>query len=82
MSDAFWRHIQLLLPKYSQSPLGRLPRADLWQVMNGAIYVLHTLRRRQCVLKQLSQRPFHSMRSDFFDSALLVWGAWICLAAR
>ena len=42
MSDAFWRHIQPLLPKYRSSPRGGRPRADLRQVMNGIYYVLRT----------------------------------------
>ena len=42
MPDALWRHIQPLLPKYPQSPLGGRPRADLRRVMNGIFYVLRT----------------------------------------
>jgi transposase len=42
MSDAFWRHIQPLLPKYTQSPHGGRPRAKPRQVMNGIFYVLRT----------------------------------------
>ena len=42
MADAFWRHIQPLLPKYSRSPKGGRPRVNLRQVMNGIFYVLRT----------------------------------------
>jgi transposase len=42
MSDAFWRHIQPLLPKYKRSLHGGRPRVDLRQVMNGIFYVLRT----------------------------------------
>ena len=42
MSDAFWRHIQPLLPSYPRSRKGGRPRADLRQVMNGIFYVLRT----------------------------------------
>ncbi len=42
MSDAFWRHIQPLLPKYPWSPRGGRPRANLRQVMNGIYYILRT----------------------------------------
>lgn len=42
MSDAFWRYIQPLLPKYPRSPRGGRPRANLRQVMNGIFYVLRT----------------------------------------
>lgn len=42
MSDAFWRYIQPLLPKYLRSPHGGRPRANLRQVMNGIFYVLRT----------------------------------------
>jgi putative transposase len=42
MSDAFWRHIQRLLPNYSRSVRGGRARANLRQVMNGIFYVLRT----------------------------------------
>ena len=42
MSDAFWRYIQPLLPKYPTSPHGGRPRANLRRVMNGIFYVLRT----------------------------------------
>ena len=42
MADAFWRHIQGLLPRYSRSPCGGRPRAKLREVMNGIFYVLRT----------------------------------------
>lgn len=42
MSDAFWRHIEPLLPKYPRSPRGGRPRANRRQVMNGIFYVLRT----------------------------------------
>ena len=42
LSDAFWRHIQPLLPKYARSLLGGRPRVNLRQVMNGIYYVLRT----------------------------------------
>ena len=42
LSDAFWRHIQRLLPKYSRSPHGGRPRANLRRVMNGIFYILRT----------------------------------------
>ena len=42
MSDAFWRHIEPLLPKYPRSPSGGRPRANRRQVMNGIFYVLRT----------------------------------------
>jgi transposase len=42
MSDAFWRHLQPLLPKYRRSPRGGRPRVDVRQVMNGIFYVLRT----------------------------------------
>ncbi len=42
MSDAFWRHIQPLLPKYTCSPRGGRPRVNLRKVMNGIYYVLRT----------------------------------------
>ena len=42
LSDAFWRHIQPLLPNYPRSPRGGRPRVNLRQVMNGIYYVLRT----------------------------------------
>jgi putative transposase len=42
MSDAFWRHLMLLLPKYRISRLGGRPRADVRKVMDGIFYVLRT----------------------------------------
>ncbi len=42
MSDAFWRYIQPLLPKYKRSPYGGRPRVNLREVMNGIYYVLRT----------------------------------------
>ena len=42
LSDAFWRHIQPLLPKYPLSRQGGRPRVNLRQVMNGIFYVLRT----------------------------------------
>lgn len=42
MSDAFWRHIAPLLPKYMRSSLGGRPRANPRQVMDGIFYVLRT----------------------------------------
>jgi putative transposase len=42
MSDAFWRYIQPLIPKYPPQPHGGRPRANLREVMNGIFYVLRT----------------------------------------
>jgi transposase len=42
MSDALWRQIQQILPRYKASPRGGRPRSDLRQVMNGIYYVLRT----------------------------------------
>lgn len=43
MSDRFWLQcVAPLLPKYTSSPRGGRPRADLRQVMNGIFYVLRT----------------------------------------
>jgi transposase len=42
MADAFWRQIEPLLPKYTQSPQGGRPRANMRQVMDGIFYVLRT----------------------------------------
>jgi len=42
MSDAFWRHVAPLLPKYSTSRFGGRPRVDLRKVMDGIYYVLRT----------------------------------------
>jgi transposase len=45
MSDAFWRHIQPLLPNYARSIRGGRPRVNVRQVMNGIFYVLRSARR-------------------------------------
>lgn len=42
MSDAFWRQIQPLLPRYPKSPRGGRPRASTRRVMDGIFYVLRT----------------------------------------
>ncbi len=42
MSDAFWRAIEPLLPKYKRSPYGGRPRVDRRKVMDGIFYVLRT----------------------------------------
>lgn len=53
MSDAFWRQIQPLLPKYPPpSSRGGRPRADLRKVMDGIYYVL----RNGCLWKAVPER--------------------------
>lgn len=42
ISDAFWRCLAGLLPKYSRSPRGGRPRVDLRRTMDGIFYVLRT----------------------------------------
>ena len=65
VSDAFWKRIQTVLPKYPISPKGGRPRIDLRRVVDAIFYCLRTGCQWKAIPPELC--PGSTAHDDFQD---------------